>query len=68
MNWLIIDGLRRYGYKDHADALTEATLELVRKGGCNEYFNPLTGEPVGAEDFSWTAALTIDLAKKGYYK
>lgn len=60
-NWLIIDGLRRYGYKDHAEALQEAMLELARDHGFREYFNPLTGEGLGAHDFSWTAALTIDL-------
>jgi len=62
-NWLIIDGLRRYGYNDHADALTESSLELVQKGGFAEYFNPLSGDPLGADNFSWTAALTIDLLK-----
>jgi glycogen debranching enzyme len=61
-NWLVIDGLRRYGYHDHADVLTDISLELVRKHGCAEYFNPLTGEPEGADNFSWTAALAIDLA------
>lgn len=60
-NWLIIDGLRRYGYKDHADALTEATIEMVKHAGFNEYFSPITGKPAGAQNFSWTAALTIDL-------
>jgi len=63
INWLIIDGLKRYGYKDHAAALTETTLEMVTKSGCSEYFNPLTGEAAGAENFSWTAALAIDLAE-----
>lgn len=62
-NWLIIDGLKRSGYKDHAAALTESTLELVQNGGCNEYFDPLTGEPAGAPNFSWTAALTVDLLR-----
>ncbi len=60
-NWLIIDGLRRYGYRHHADALTESMLELVKEHGSYEYFNPLTGEPLGAADFGWTAALTVDL-------
>ncbi len=60
-NWLIIDGLRRFGYHHHADALTESMLELVKEHGCYEYFNPITGEPLGAENFGWTAALTIDL-------
>jgi glycogen debranching enzyme len=62
-NWLIIDGLRRYGFQDHADALKETTLELVNQHGFYEYFNPTTGEPAGAHNFSWTAALTIDLLK-----
>jgi glycogen debranching enzyme len=63
-NWLIIDGLRRMGFTDHADALTESTVEMVGKAGCYEYFNPLTGEPAGAANFSWTAALAIDLINK----
>ncbi|HJQ08588.1 MAG TPA: trehalase family glycosidase [Candidatus Saccharimonadales bacterium] len=65
INWLIIDGLERYGYKHHAAALAESTLELAERHGFYEYFNPLTGEPLGAPTFSWTAALTIDLIKTG---
>ena len=64
MNWLIIDGLRRYGFKDHASALRESTLEMVNKSGCYEYFDPLSGEGAGASNFSWTAALVIDLLKE----
>jgi neutral trehalase len=64
MNWLIIDGLKRYGFNDHAKALTESTLEMVEKSGCYEYFDPLTGEAAGAANFSWTAALALDLAKR----
>ncbi|MGH7195493.1 MAG: MGH1-like glycoside hydrolase domain-containing protein [Candidatus Saccharimonadales bacterium] len=60
-NWLIIDGLKRAGYADHAAALTENTLELVEKSGFYEYFDPISGEPAGINNFSWTAALTIDL-------
>ena len=37
------------------------TLELVDRSGFAEYFSPLTGTGYGAPDFSWTAALTIDL-------
>jgi hypothetical protein len=64
MNWLIIDGLKRYKFHDHAAALTESTLELVEKSGFHEYFSPVDGEPGGTNDFSWTAALAIDLLKK----
>ena len=63
MNWLIIDGLKRYGYTDHAAALTESTLEMIEQHGFHEYFNPINGNPLGAADFSWTAALAIDLLK-----
>ncbi len=64
MNWMIIDGLKRYGFKDHALALRDTTLEMVENGGFYEYFNPLTGEPLGVPNFSWTAALTLDLLHK----
>ena len=63
MNWLIINGLRGYGYKEHADALTESTLEMVKSSGFAEYFSPVDGSPAGADNFSWTAALVIDLLK-----
>ncbi len=62
-NWLVIDGLRRMGYEDHAVALTESTLDMVKQAGCYEYFSPVDGSPAGAPNFSWTAALTIDLLK-----
>jgi hypothetical protein len=62
-NWMIIDGLKRYGFDDHAAALTESTLELVERAGCYEYFSPIDGHPAGTPNFSWTAALTIDLLK-----
>lgn len=60
-NWLIIKGLENYGYKDEADSLRQKTLELVAKNGMSEYFNPINGHPEGATNFSWTAALIIDL-------
>ncbi len=64
-NWLIIDGLKRYGYDELAQKIIKSTLEMVEKSGCVEYFNPLTGEAAGAENFSWTAALAIDMLKEG---
>ncbi len=60
-NWLIIDGLKRYGYKEQAAALTQKSLELVTMSGFREYFDPNNGEGAGIDNFSWTAALTIDL-------
>ncbi|MCA9331028.1 glycoside hydrolase [Candidatus Saccharibacteria bacterium] len=60
-NWLIIDGLRRHGFTKEADMLRNRTVEMVERSGCYEYFNPLDGQGIGARNFSWTAALTLDL-------
>ncbi len=62
-NWLIIDGLKRYGFGLEAKELQNKTLQMVAKSGIYEYFNPLNAKPAGAANFSWTAALTIDLLK-----
>lgn len=61
INWLIIDGLKRYGFDEEAAVIRERSLAMVGSGGCWEYFSPLDGSPAGAENFSWTAALSIDL-------
>jgi hypothetical protein len=42
--------------------LEELSLELITKEGMAEYFNPVTGEAEGADNFSWTAALAVDIA------
>ncbi len=62
-NWLIIDGLERYGFKREAAQLRNRTLNMVDKSGFFEYFSPIDGYGAGISPFSWTAALTIDLAK-----
>jgi glycogen debranching enzyme len=62
-NWLIIDGLRRYGFHTEAAELSTRTTAMVAHAGPYEYFNPVDGNGLGAENFSWTAALTIDLIK-----
>ena len=61
INWLIIDGLKRYGFEKEAEQLKNSTLDMIQENGMYEYFNPVNGKPEGAEGFSWTAALTIDL-------
>jgi hypothetical protein len=61
-NWIIIEGLRAHGEPELAASLRDKSLELVDAAGCYEYFSPLTGDGHGANDFSWTAALTIDLS------
>ena len=61
MNWLIIDGLKRYGFITEAENLRQKTIDMVREVGVWEYYNPLNGYGLGSPSFSWTAALTLDL-------
>jgi len=53
MNWLFSSVL--------GQDLVDSTLALVEKSGFWEYFHPHTGEGLGADDFTWTAALVLDL-------
>jgi len=61
-NWLVIEGLRRRGELALADELRCRTVDLVAEHGSAEYFSAITGTPLGADAFSWTAALVLDLA------
>ena len=60
-NWLLIDGLKRMGFQTEAQALISNTLDMIRTSGIWEYYNPISGQGLGSPDFSWTAALTLDL-------
>lgn len=59
--WMIVEALRENGEGELADDLRVRTVDLVAQSGFSEYFSPITGAPYGASDFSWTAALTIEL-------
>jgi hypothetical protein len=61
VNWLLYHGLRRYGFDAYARRVEQAMIELVRQHGFFEYFNPQTGQGHGTDQFSWTAALLLDV-------
>ena len=63
VNWFLIRGLERYGLAEEAASLRSSTLELVRRSGFSEYYEPATGAPLGSRVFSWSAALTLDLIR-----
>lgn len=60
-NWLVWLGARAHGLTSIADLLFGSTLRLVRQSGFREYFDPFDGGGRGSHDFSWTAALLLDL-------
>ena len=59
-NWLVIEGLKNYGFNEHAEIIKKRTMELIEHSGFSEYFNPIDGSPLGIDNFSWSAALAID--------
>ncbi|WP_371871203.1 MGH1-like glycoside hydrolase domain-containing protein [Phytohabitans rumicis] len=61
VNWLLWRGLRTHGHAAAAGTLRTAMLDVIRRGGCYEYFDPIDGAGIGAAAFSWTAALALDL-------
>lgn len=64
INWLLIDGLQRAGQEKLASRMKDKTIRMVSVGGMHEYFDAQTAEGLGAKDFSWTAALVLDLLKQ----
>jgi glucosylglycerate hydrolase len=46
--------------KDRAEALRREALHQLSERGFAEYFEPFTGEPLGSDDQSWTAAVALD--------
>ena len=63
INWMICRGLRRYGYDSVADEVTQKSLNAVRNQGFRQYYNPLTGEGLGARSYGWST-LIVDMAKQ----
>ncbi len=66
INWLLMQGLRRYGYHQKADSVAKDILELPMRFGFYEYYDSFDGRGYGSKDFSWTAALFIDTAYETY--
>lgn len=66
INWMLAQGLRRYGYTLKADSLQKDLLQLPLRFGFYEYFDSVDGTGYGSNDFSWTAALFIDLVYDFY--
>jgi hypothetical protein len=59
--WLLWIGLLRLGYQAEADEMARRLSEVVLRAGLREYYNPHTGEGLGATDFAWTS-LIVEMA------
>ena len=50
--WFILRGLMRLEYDSEAEHLVSRTEDILRLSGFREYFNPMTGQGMGALQFS----------------
>lgn len=57
-HWFIYKGLKRYGLKEEAKMVLDLSVALLEKEGFREYYNPETGEGLGAEGFTWGTLVT----------
>jgi hypothetical protein len=60
MNWLLWWSLVRSGEKKRAARLKGYSLAQLSNGCFGEYYEPFTGEALGSDDQSWTAAVALD--------
>ena len=63
MNHMIWTGLADAGEAELAARISDDTRKLVETQGMAEYFDPLDGTGLGGMDFSWTAAIYLDLCR-----
>ncbi len=64
INWLIADGLRANAMNELASSLERGTVRAIELAGFCEYFDPTTGEGLGGDTFSWTAAAYLVLSRR----
>jgi len=62
VNRMIAEGLTDYGFDELAARIRGDSATLVETGGFYESFDPTTGNGVGGDRFSWTAAMWLDWA------
>lgn len=52
-NWFMYKGLLKYGFKAEAEKIRQQSIELVKRNGFKEQFEPHTGNGLGADHFTW---------------
>jgi hypothetical protein len=55
--WMLWIGMRRLGYETEARELVDRLVPMVERQGLREYYDPLTGEGLGARDFAWSSLI-----------
>lgn len=61
VNYMVADGLRRDGQTEMAYRISRDSIRLIHESGFAEYYDPITAEPCGGGNFTWTAAMVIEI-------
>ncbi len=61
VNYMIADGLAQAGQHSVADRIMADCMRLIAESGFAEYYDPITAEPCGGGQFTWTAAMVIEI-------
>lgn len=64
VNYMIGVGLAEAGHDTWAERVRGDTLELMKRTGFYEAYNPIDGTGSGGDDFSWTAAIWLAWANR----
>ena len=59
-NWLIYEGIKNKD-KEYSIKIKNETISLIENKGFHEYYSCNDGSVMGANNFSWSAALYLDL-------
>ena len=62
-NWLIYEGIKNKD-KEYSIKIKNETISLIENKGFHEYYSCNDGSVMGANNFSWSAALYLDLVMK----
>lgn len=63
VNFMIAKGFSESGYADMARRVGGDTARLIAQNGFWEYFDPVGGDGMGGNAFSWTAAVWLSWAR-----
>lgn len=55
--WIVWLGLRRLGYDEQATRMEEVLCATYAREGSREFYEPYTGEGLGAKEFGWSALI-----------
>ena len=55
--WMLWMGMLRLGYESEAREMVDRLVPMIEREGLREYYDPLTGEGLGAREFAWSSLI-----------